>query len=447
MKRVPTIIIGAGLTGLSAAYHLREGYVLIERGDRVGGVCRSATLEGFTFDHAIHILYTRDPYAASLITQTLLKGDYHSQQRESWIYLNGIYTEFPFQANTFGHPPEVIAECVLGLIQATYQNGPCPPPVNFRNWICRTFGDGIAKHFMIPYNKKVWAMDPSLMDFSWIAERVPQPDIRSVLLGALQPAQRKIGFNNDFWYPKTGGIETLSRGFLPYVKNLKLRSTVSRINTKERTLVVRTPEEKEYTLGYSKVVSTMPLPAVVSLLDEASESVRAAAAQLQGNTVYAVNIGIEGEIEPKCRQDLPVKPGKFHWVYFPSEDFVLHRLSFPKNFSPNMCPEGMSSIQVEVSSSPHRPVNKETIIEVVVAELRRAGIIRPCTRIVLKHMLTLTPAYVIYDLRHRENVDLIRAFLQERNIYSCGRFGQWEYLNMDHSILSGKKAAEWVRTG
>ncbi len=446
VKQTSTVIIGAGLTGLSAAYHLSNNYILLEKEDRIGGLCRSITIDGFTFDHSIHILYTTNQYAASLIKNVLLKGNLISQQRESWVYSKGVYTEFPFQANTYGLPPEVIVECIMGLIKAKHENGYPTPPKNFKEWIYCTFGEGVAKHFMIPYNKKVWAIDPALMDFGWIAERVPQPSIESILLGALQPAQKKIGFNNDFWYPKEGGIEALPRGFLPYLKNLNLNSIVTKIYAKNRKLVIKRKDHQEDSLGYDRIISTLPLPVIIQLLDEVPEGVRKATIQLQGNSVYAVNIGIQGEVDPACYQKLSVNPRKFHWIYFPEESFTLHRLSFPKNFSPSMCPDGMSSIQVEVSCSHHRPVDKNTLFDVVTDELYRAGILRSNNKIVLKHIMTLSPAYVIYDLNHRKNVNLIIEFLKGINIYSCGRFGQWEYLNMDHSILSGKKAAEWIKT-
>ena len=200
VKDISNVIIGGGITGLSAAYHLNnDDYILLEKDHRIGVLCRSLIVDGFTFDHSIHILFTKHQEIASLIQDTLLKGNLLTQRRESWIYSKGIYTEFPFQANTFGLPPGVIVECIMGLIKEKFKDGRQKPPGNFEDWIHNTFGEGIAKHFMLPYNRKVWAIDPALMDFDWIAERVPQPDLESTLLGAIQPLYKKIGFNNEFW--------------------------------------------------------------------------------------------------------------------------------------------------------------------------------------------------------------------------------------------------------
>jgi len=157
---VNNIIIGAGLAGLSCAYHLKDDYVIFEREDHAGGLCASVNLDGFVFDKSIHILYSSDEYAASLIKDVLLKDNFRSQPRESYIFSKGVYTEYPFQAHTYGLPPEVIEECLLGLIEVTGKTGNGPKPRNFADWVYATCGGGIAKHFMLPYNKKQWAIDP-----------------------------------------------------------------------------------------------------------------------------------------------------------------------------------------------------------------------------------------------------------------------------------------------
>ncbi len=79
--------------------------------------------------------------------------------------------------------------------------------------------------------------------------------------------------------------------------------------------------------------------------------------------------------------------------------------------------------------------------------MKKAKVLKDNNEIIVKNILTLGPAYVIYDLNHCKNVDLIHQFLEKNDIYPCGRFGEWEYLNMDHSILSGKKVAEMIKSG
>src|SRR4051812_4931392 len=114
-----TIVIGAGPTGLSAAYHLGEDSILIEQNHRVGGWCRSIEEKGFTFDYAGHIMFSNDPYVHQLY-QMLLGDNVHWQDREAWIYSKNVYTRYPFQGALYGLPPDVIKECVVGAIEARY---------------------------------------------------------------------------------------------------------------------------------------------------------------------------------------------------------------------------------------------------------------------------------------------------------------------------------------
>jgi UDP-galactopyranose mutase len=424
-----TLIIGAGLAGLSAAYHLKDEYIIFEKENRVGGLCRSEVIGGFTFDYSIHILYSSNEYATKLIKDVLLKGNFHSQPRESWVYSKGVFTEYPFQANTYGLPVEVRKECIMGLIEARYESK-YPNPENFEQWIYKTFGSGIAKHFMIPYNRKQWAIEPELMGYDRITERVPVPAIEEVLDGALRKPQKKFGSNKEFWYPVKGGIEALPKGFLPFVEDhLEVNCEVVKIHSRKKLIELRNGE----TVSYEKLVYTLPLPMISKLFDEVPPAVRRAVEGLEYNIIYTVNLGIN-------RPNI----SSFHWVYFPEGDFIFHRISFPMNFHKSCAPEGKSSIMCEVSESRYKRVNKETLIQDCIRDLQKAKVLRKDDEILVATVHTLNPAYVIYDLDHRKKVKLIHDFLRSRNIYPAGRFGEWEYLNMDHSILSGKRAAEEV---
>src|SRR3954470_2126901 len=115
----PVVVIGAGPTGLSAAYHLGQDSILLEQADRVGGWCRSIEDNGFTFDMAGHIMFSNDPYVHEMY-QLLLGDNVHWQDREAWIYSKQVFTRYPFQGALYGLPPEVIKECIVGAIEARF---------------------------------------------------------------------------------------------------------------------------------------------------------------------------------------------------------------------------------------------------------------------------------------------------------------------------------------
>ncbi len=427
-----TMILGAGLAGLSAGLHLTSGYDLYEKEARAGGCAKSIYTEGFAFDHGPHILYSVDPYATQLIKR-LLNDNFHAQGREAWIYhaSTDVFTKFPFQANLHGLPVSIVKECIMGVMEAIRkkEQGDAQAPKNYEEWIYQTFGEGIAKHLMIPYSEKIWTISPKLMNYEWIGRRVPTPSLDQILEGALKDSSQLVGFNNEFWYPLDDGIEALPKSFLPHVAKPKTQMRATRISHKKKVVEFSDGSRQNYDF----LISTLALPTVVKLIEDAPSYVVQAADELEYNSILCVNFGVNRE-----------KITNQHWLYFYEPDFYGHRVSFPMNLSPNTTPKGKSSVTCEVAYSKHRKLNRENAVERVVEDLIKTGIMNPDDTVCAENVKGITPAYIIYDLNHKKNTTIIREWLQEQDIYSCGRFGEWEYYNMDHSIMSGKRAAEWV---
>ncbi|MBV8729214.1 MAG: FAD-dependent oxidoreductase, partial [Acidobacteriia bacterium] len=313
-----TVVIGAGPTGLSAAYHLGEECLLLEQNDKVGGWCRSLEVNGFTFDFAGHIMFSNEPYVHQLY-QMLLGANVHWQDREAWIYSKNVYTRYPFQGSLYGLPPAVIKECIAGAIEARF--GPLKParnghangangtngvhavngktnghatcntgaikdccadgileasvplaeskadPRNFEEFIYKVWGAGIAKHFAIPYNRKLWAVPLEEMETSWLGGRVPLPDLEEIIEGALSPKPKPMGPNARFGYPLRGGFQALMDAWLPHLKGeLQLNSRVLKVSPSRHTVTLDSGE----TIPYKYLVSTMPLPVLIAQMgDEA----------------------------------------------------------------------------------------------------------------------------------------------------------------------------------
>jgi UDP-galactopyranose mutase len=284
---------------------------------------------------------------------------------------------------------------------------------------------------MIPYNQKLWAVDLKEMTDAWIKDRVMTPPLNDVIEGDLSRKKKGYGPNSVFWYPQKGGIEYMPTGFLRHLNKTDIffNTKAVKILWREKKVVCRDGKDWQY----DQLLSSLPLPLLIKALEpEIDPILQDAAGKLAYNTVYAVNLAVQ-------RQDI----SPYHWVYFPEDKYLLHRISYPGNFSASMVPDGWSSITVEVSGSPSRQVpSGGKLVERVIADLRDAKVLLAGEQVEVISTLTLKPAYVIYNHDHRKSVDSLHAFLKENNIYSCGRFGEWEYLNMDQSILSGKKAVE-----
>ncbi len=416
-------ILGAGLSGLSAAYHLKDGYVILEKERAVGGLCRSVNIDGYVFDYAPHILFTRDEYTRGLFFR-LLGDNLQTHERRAHIYMMGTYVKYPFEANLCPLPRSVIDECIQGVIDRRQGE-----PRNFMEWIRSTFGDGIARHYMVPYNLKTWKHPLEEMDTGWIAGRVPSPSVVEMRRGAEGRQDKDFGPNAVFWYPRRGGIGALanqiSRGL-----NVSLGSTATELKPHgDGVKVVYEKDGKLREVESDRVLSSLPLPEVVKMIDDAPEEVHRAAGRLAHNSLVCVMVGVK---RPRITNK--------HWLYFPEADLVFNRISFPMNFSPETTPEGRSSILVEVTYRDR--VDVEETKERVLEDLVKAGLIDAHEEVDTCTAADFRYAYVIYDLDHRKNVNIIHRYLEGNRITPMGRFGEWEYHNMDKAIQSGKRAAE-----
>jgi UDP-galactopyranose mutase len=432
-------VIGAGPTGLSAAYHLGADALLLEREDRVGGWCRSIVDRGFTFDYAGHIMFSNDPVVHELY-ELLLGDNVHWQDREAWIYSQGVYTRYPFQGSLYGLPADVIRECLVGAIEARFGRLPgkpsaasaaaTGPPASFAEFIDRVWGAGIARHFAVPYNRKLWTVPLEEMETSWLGGRVPLPDLEAMIDGALRPSPPPMGPNARFGYPLQGGFQALMDGFLPLLRGpLHLETGVVAISPNRRHVRLANGSE----LPYERLISTMPLPKLVDALGkEAPSWLRAHARALRHVSVRCVNLGIG-------REQLTEK----HWIYYP-EDTVFHRIFVQGNASPHCNPPGGFGLTCEITYSPSKPLpcEGEALIARCIEDCRRVGIFAPEDPVWAANQLDLPYAYVVYDHARAEHVDAIREWLAERDILLAGRYSEWEYYNSDHAFLAGKRAAE-----
>ena len=186
--KTDVLILGGGLAGLSTAHHLGRlgaaSRLVLEARDTVGGTAGSQRVGGFTFDYTGHLLHLHDPYGRDLILD-LLKDNVAVHERRAWIFSQGVYTRYPFQANTRGLPPSAVRECVAGFLETVHRPRALAKDPDFLSWSRATFGDGITRRFMKPYNEKLWQTPLSRMTTEWQGRFVPKPAAAEVLYGAL----------------------------------------------------------------------------------------------------------------------------------------------------------------------------------------------------------------------------------------------------------------------
>ncbi|MDQ1919304.1 NAD(P)-binding protein [Massilia pseudoviolaceinigra] len=464
------VIVGGGPTGLSAAYHLGKDAILLDKNPTPGGWCRSIEDRGFTFDYAGHIMFSNDPYVLKLYDK-LLGDNLHWQNREAWVYSKDVYTRYPFQGALYGLPPKVITECIVGAIEARYgveketqKASACDlakpvedccadggvelpagaqgetavaaapaKPGNFEEFIYKVWGAGIAKHFAIPYNKKLWTVPLTEMETSWLGGRVPLPDLAEIIEGALEPVGKPMGPNARFGYPLKGGFQALVSGFLPFIEGkVEHNAEVTQVLPSEKTVALADGRR----IRYEHLISTMPLPELVRMIgQEAPEEVRMAAKGLNHISIRCVNLGIN-------RANITDK----HWIYYP-EETIFHRIFVQGNASPHCNPPGGFGLTCEISYSPWKPLplDGDALIQRCIEDCIAVGIIDASDEVIVSNQVDMPYAYVVYDHARAANVATVKEWLARHDIVLSGRYSEWEYYNSDHAFIAGKKAAEAVQ--
>lgn len=425
------VIIGAGPCGLGAAYRLQElGYrnwFIYEKNDYVGGLAASfKDKRGFIWDVGGHVLFSRYEYFDSLLKK-MLDGKFVEHERKAYIWILDRLVPYPFQNNIKYLPKDIYLECLTSLRQPSRNN---TNSNNFKEWVLQTFGEGIAKYFMLPHNWKLWAHPLETMSKDWVSGSISPVSVEQLKQNISQDNDdNSWGMNYKFKYPLHGGIGGLFQNFLSFIKdNLCFKKEVVKINVDKKEIVFSDGQ----TTDYGVIINTMPLDDFIGKANLIQ--LNSAAMKLKHNGIFVVGFGIKGEC-PKDR----------NWIYFPEERYPFYRASYISNYSPNNIPsQNYFSLLAETAYSEFKPVSKDRIVGETLQGLINCSLIKEKENIVSTFLLDVPYAYPVPTLERDEVLGHIQNYLKAKDIYSCGRFGGWKYEvgSIDDSINQGKEAID-----
>jgi protoporphyrinogen oxidase len=279
------------------------------------------------------------------------------------------------------------------------------------------------------YTRKYHLTTAENMSIDWLGPRIYRPSLEEVLRGAISPSSPHVHYITHFRYPKNGGFESYLKKFVP-LGNLKLNHELKSIDPRTRELTF----SNGLVTRYDSLISSVALPDLIQMIQGAPKEVLDAAGRLACSTVVLVNIGVN-------RENL----SSAHMTYFYDEDICFTRLGFPHMLSATNAPAGTGSIQAEVYfSEKYKPFtgSPEDLIEPVITDLRRCGLLRDDDKILCKKTMKLRYANIIFDLDRAAALKTVHGYLDELGIAYCGRYGEWGYMWTDESFKSGEQAAE-----
>jgi protoporphyrinogen oxidase len=424
-------ILGGGLTGLTIASQLKNEFEVLEKNSDCGGLCRSLKEDGFTFDYGgAHIIYSKDQSSVDFMLKSL-KDNWHQARRDNKIYYKGSFVKYPFENGLSDLPKEDNFECLYH-----YLKNDCPPPSDFKEWIYFTFGKGIAEKYLLPYNKKVWNTEPEDMSLHWVEGRVPKPPLEDVIKSAIGIPTEGYTHQLNFFYPREGGIQALIQGIEKQVEGRIAKNFAVKKIFKEKDgwRISDGDDQRKYDL----VISTIPVFDLLKTLEDVSQEVRDASSKLQYNSLIAILLGLEGNSLPP-----------YTAVYFPDEDLKFNRVGFPHIFSPNNVPEGYSSLVVEITAKENDStwrLSDEELLRHSIQGLAKCGLLDP-KKVCFKKVVRSKYAYVIYDRDYLKNIKIVRDYIEKLGIILCGRFAEFEYLNMDECVKRATNLTQKLRKG
>ena len=414
-----TIILGAGISGLGAAYSLRqkgETPLVLEKDETYGGLCGCFTIDGFTFDRFVHLSFAKDERVLNIFNTSAKRIITHIPNPYN-IY-NRKWIKHPAQNNLYPLSAEEKSLIIKDFLSRP-NNVEADKIDNYEQWLRIQFGNYFAEHFPMKYTKKYWMSEAKELETRWVGQRIYQPSVEEVIKGSQTADTPVTYYAKEMRYPASGGYRQFF-SLLAEGTDIRYGQEVTNIDTTKKT--VKTSDNTTY--HFTRLISTLPLNLYPSLMPGMPEDIKTAARMLKATSGYHVSIALK-------TKDIP----PYLWWYIYDEDILAARVYSPSLKSPNNAPEGCSSLQMEVYCAENAFTEQE-LKERTVGKLIEIGIIKE-EDILFTHIGFEAYANVIFDKNIYVCREKVRKYLISQGIEPIGRFGEWGYLWSDQSLLSG----------
>lgn len=415
---IDTVILGAGVAGLGTALKAREvgrEAVIFEARAAAGGLLDNFSIDGFRFDHAVHLSFATEEKVRDIFDRT----PYHTHPAESFCFDQDRWLKHPIQNNLSPLPAADKVELIKSfLARPEGQEGD-----NYESWLRHQYGDGIAQRYPIRYTQKYWATPAKQLSTSWIGNRMRRAELDEILYGAFSAETPNTYYTKEMRYPKVGGYKAFIQPLIDAAV-IRFEHRAVSVDTQQKVVTFANGTQ----VGYRHLVSTLPLPLMVNILKQAPQPVIDAAGRLKATSIDLISVAFNKNLI----EDL--------WFYIYDEDILASRAYSPSVKAAENVPEGCSSLQFEIyNRGTSSRFDAQKLKDNTLYALKKMGIADEQDIIFMDHRF-LEYGNVIFDNGMEEDRGTVLAWLEQAGIASCGRFGEWDYLWSNQSLLSGYKA-------
>ena len=412
---VQIAILGAGIAGLGAAFRAAElgvEAVIFEARQSAGGLLDNFIIDGFRFDHAVHLSFASEELVRGIFDRT----PFYTHRSDSCCFETDRWLKHPIQNNLFPLPANDRVELIKSFLERTSElKGD-----DYESWLRHQYGDAIAERYPIRYTTKYWCTPASQLSTSWIGNRMRWAELGEILFGAMSPDTPNQYYTKEMRYPKAGGYKAFIQ---PLIKSADVRCgyRCNNIDLIRKQLIF----ENGNVVRYERLISSLPLPELISITNGIPDEIVQAAQMLKSTSIDLVSVGFNRKIV----KDL--------WFYIYDDDIRASRAYSPSVKSPENAPPGCSSLQFEIySRGPESMFDSENLKQNTLFALKKMGISSGGDVVVLDHR-HVRYGNVIFDRGMEKRRGLIRKYLNSKGVKTIGRFGEWDYLWSNNSFMSG----------
>lgn len=415
------VILGAGIAGISAAYHLKqkgENSVIFEKDNDWGGLCGFFEIDGFRFDRFVHFTFAKDEKIAELFAKS---SPLYAHPPVSYNYWRGCWLKHPAQNNLAPLPIEEKVKIIDSFVNRPRKD--VAEISDYAEWLRVQYGDYFAENFPFAYTRKYWGVEAKQLETKWVGNRLHVSPLPEVLRGAFAEQQENFYYTKFMNYPKKGGFRSIMNECRKGL-DIRLNKKAVRIDTAAKQV-----EFADGTVeNYDNLISSLPLPEIIKMISDVPENVQNAAKQLRWTCGYQVSLGFN-------RLDV----AKYLWFYIYDEDVPPARVYSPNLKSPDNAPDGCSSLQAEIFfANGVKVVDKNIILQKTVEKLKEICQFND-SDVVVKDIRFEPYANIIFTPEIYESRKVVREWLQAQGIKTIGRFGEWDYLWSHQAFESGMK--------
>ena len=440
-KNFDLIIIGAGPAGLTSAIEAQKlgKKVLILEGDsQVGGISKTVTRDGYSFDLGGHRFFTKVARVEEFWNTILQPSDFLERPRKSRIFYKNRFFDYPLKPlNAFLNlgPLETV-RCIFSYVVVRI----FPPrnQENFEGWVAARFGWRLYRIFFKTYTEKVWGIPTNQIQANWAAQRIKNLSLFKAILNAFGYGKDSGDITtliNSFRYPRKGpGMlwEACADQFQESGGSIKLNELAVLITRFADTYSV-TSRHGIYTT--KDIISTLPINQLPKILGCEEAGVVKAAVKLKHRDFLIVALVVSNQVDFDD-----------NWLYIHSENVKVGRIQNFGSWSPEMVLPGTSCLGLEYfvnEGDETWNMSDPELIEFAKQEIGKLELV-DTENITAGYVVRVPKAYPVYDSEYENSLQEIAKWVQKYHprIVPVGRNGMHRYNNQDHSMLTAMLAVE-----